>query len=220
GNCDLSKEIGRVIVFYAKANNQASGAGIAIRARDAGVAAAKAAAASSAAQAAAAAAQSAARTAAQTAATAAQAAAQGINSAAQTTAASVSQGARQGVYTVRVWAAPRLESAADYVTATAAPTVSSALRSTAQQVRPPDPRRRSMRSVLAWSLLGAAIAAALGAAGVMIRQRYQTAMAADTEVDESGETPAGADAAKTDSAPEAGTSTDAGVNGRVSASGW
>jgi hypothetical protein len=36
-------------------------------------------------------------------------------------------------------------------------------------------------------------------------------------VDEAGETPA--DAAKTDSAPEAGTSTDAGVNGRVSASG-
>jgi hypothetical protein len=210
----------RVIVFYAKANNQASGAGIAIRARDAGVAAAKAAAASSAAQAAAAAAQSAAQTAAQTAATAAQTAAQGMNTAAQAAAANVSQGAKQGLYTARVWAAPRLESAADYVTATAAPTVSSALRSTAQQVRPPDPRRRSMRSVLAWSLLGAAIAAALGAAGVMIRQRYQTAMAADTEVDETGETPAQAGAAKTDSAPEAGTSTDAGVNGRVSASGW
>ena len=77
-----------------------------------------------------------------------------------------------------------------------------------------------MRSILAWSLLGAAIAAALGAAGAMIWKRYQAAMAADTEVDEAGETPASADAAKTDSAPEAGTSTDAGVNGRVSASGW
>lgn len=76
-----------------------------------------------------------------------------------------------------------------------------------------------MRSVLAWTLLGAGIAAALGAAGAVIRQRYQNAMAADTEVDETGETPAPADAAKTDSAPEAGTSTDAGVNGRVSASG-
>ena len=76
-----------------------------------------------------------------------------------------------------------------------------------------------MRSILAWTLLGAGIAAALGAAGAVIRQRYQTAMAADTEVDETGETPAEADAAKTDSAPEAGTSTDAGVNGRVSASG-
>jgi hypothetical protein len=215
--------MGRVIVFYAKADNQAGGSSIAItaaRARDAGVAAAKAAAASTAAQAAAAAAQSAARTAAQTAATAAQAATQWTNSAAQTAAASVSQGTRQGVYTARVWAAPRLEGAADYVTETAAPKVSLALRSTAQQVRPPDPRRRTMRSILAWSLLGAAVAAALGAAGAMIRQRYQAAMAADTEVDEAGETPASADAAKTDSAPEAGTSTDAGVNGRVSTSGW
>jgi hypothetical protein len=211
--------MGRVIVFYA--NNKADGsASIAARARDAGVAAAKAAAASSAAQAAAAAAQSAAHTAAQTAATAAQAAAQGMNSAAQTAAAGVSQSARQGVYTARGWAAPRLESVADYVTATAAPKVSSALRSTAQQVRPPEPRRRRMRSALTWSLLGAAIAAALGAAGAMIRQRYQAAMAADTEVDEAGETPAPGEAAKTDSAPAAGTGTDAGVNGRVSASGW
>ncbi|HTB53858.1 MAG TPA: hypothetical protein VK719_01275, partial [Trebonia sp.] len=136
----------------------------------------------------------------------------------QIAAANVSQGAKQGVHTARTWTAPRLESAADYVTATAAPKVSSALRSTAQQVRPPaPPPRRSIRSVLAWSLLGAGIAAALGAAGAVIRQRYQTAMAADTEVDEAGETPT--DAAKTDAAPEAGTSTDAGVNGRVSASG-
>lgn len=207
-------------MFYAKADNNSSGASIAARARDASVAAAKAAAASTAAQSAAAAAQSAARTAAQTATTAAQAAAQGMNTAAQATAANVSQGARQGVHTARTWAAPRLESAADYVTATAAPKVSSALRSTAQQVRPPAPRRRTIRSVLAWSLLGAAIAAALGAAGAVIRQRYQTAMAADTEVDETGETPTESGAATTDSAPEAGTSTDAGVNGRVSTSGW
>jgi trimeric autotransporter adhesin len=177
-------------VFYAKADNQASGSNIAIRARDAGVAAAKAAAASATAQAAAAAAQSAARTAAQTAATAAQAAAERINSAAQMAAANVSQGTKQGVYTARVWTAPRLESAADYVTATAAPTVSSALRSTAQQVRPPAPSRRGIRSVLAWSLLGGAIAAGLGAAGAMIWKRYQAAMAADTEVDEAGDTPA------------------------------
>ena len=208
-------------MFYAKASNTANGsASIAARARDAGIAAAKAAAASSAAQAAAVAAQSAAQTAAQTATTAAQAAAQGMNSAAQAAAAGVSQSARQGVYNARGWAAPRLESAADYVTATAAPAVSSALRSTAQQVRPPDPRQRRMRSTLTWSLLGAAIAAALGAAGAMIWRRYQAAMAADTEVDEAEETPGSADAAKTDSAPAAGTGTDAGVNGRVSASGW
>jgi trimeric autotransporter adhesin len=207
-------------VFYAKADNEASGSNIAIRARDAGVAAAKAAAASATAQAAAAAAQSAARTAAQTAATAAQAAAQWTNNAAQTAATSVNQGARQGMYSARVWAAPRLEGAADYVTETAAPTVSSALRSTAQQVRPPEPPQRGIRSLLTWSLLGAAIAAALGAAGAMIWKKYQAEMAADTEADEAGETPVPGDAATTDSVPEAGTSTDAGVNGRVSASGW
>jgi hypothetical protein len=212
--------MGRVIVFYAKANNEASGSSIAARARDAGVAAAKAAAASAAAQSAAAAAQSAAQTAAQTAATAAQTAAQGMNTAARTAAAGASQGAKQGVYTARGWAAPRLERAADYVTATAAPKVSSALRSTAQQVNPAPPPRNRMRSALTWSILGAAIAAGLGAAAAVIRRRYQTAMAADTEVDEAGETAAPADGAKTDSAPAGGTSTDAGVNGRVSASGW
>lgn len=206
-------------MFYAKADNKASGAGtIAARARDAGVAAAKAAAASTAAQTAAAAAQSAAQTAAQTAATAAQAAAQGMNSAARTAAAGVGQGYRQGVFNARGWAAPRLESAADYVTATAAPKVSSALRSTAQQVNPA-PQRNRMRSALTWSIFGAAIVAALGAAAAVIRQRYQAAMAADTEVDEAEGTPASADAGKTDSAP-AGSSTDTGVNGRVSASGW
>ena len=195
-------------MFYAKANNTADGsASVAARARDAGVAAAKAAAASSVAQTAAAAAQS-----------AAQAAAQGVNSAAQTAATGVSQGTKQGVYSARVWAAPRLESAADYVTATAAPAVSSALRSTAQQVRPPAPRRR--RSGLTWSLLGAAIVAALGAVGAIIWQRYQAAMAADTEVDEAEETTTSGDAGKTDSAPAAGTGTDTGVNGRVSADRW
>jgi hypothetical protein len=211
--------MGRVIVFYAKADNKASGSSsIATRARDASVAAAKAAAASTAAQTAAAAAQSAAQTAAQTAATAAQAAAQGMNTAAQQAAAGVGQGFKQGVYNARGWAAPRLESAADYVSSTAAPKVSSALRSTAQQVNPA-PQRNRMRSAITWSIFGAAVVAALGAAAAVIRQRYQAAMAADTEVDEAGETPAPADGTKTDSAPGAGTGTDTGVNGRVSASG-
>lgn len=205
-------------MFYAKAKNKASEASsAATRARDAGVAAAKAAAASTAAQAAATAAQSAAQTAAQTATSAAQTAAASVNSAAQTAATSARQGVKQGVVTARGWAAPRLESAADYVTSTAAPKVSSALRSTAQQVSPA-PQRSKMRSVLTWSVLGAAVAAALGAAGVVIRKRYQAAMAADTEVDTEG-TPASADAAKKDSPGAAGNS-DAGVNGRVSASGW
>jgi hypothetical protein len=204
--------MGRVIVFYAKADNKASGSSsIATRARDASVAAAKAAAASTAAQTAAAAAQSAAQTAAQTAAT-------GMNTAAQQAAAGVGQGFKQGVYNARGWAAPRLESAADYVSSTAAPKVSSALRSTAQQVNPA-PQRNRMRSAITWSIFGAAVVAALGAAAAVIRQRYQAAMAADTEVDEAGETPAPADGTKTDSAPGAGTGTDTGVNGRVSASG-
>jgi hypothetical protein len=206
-------------VFHANAKNKASGSNaIAARARDAGVAAAKAAAASTAAQSAAAAAQSAAQTAAQTATTAAQAAAQGMNSAAHTAAAGVSGGFKQGVVSARGWAGPRLDSAADYVTATAAPKVSAALHSAAQQVNPA-PQRNRMRSALTWSALGVAIVAALGAAAVVIRQRYQAAIAADTEVDEAEETPATGDTAKPDSKNTA-TSTDAGVNGRVSASGW
>lgn len=206
-------------MFYAKAKNKASGANrAAARARDAGVAAAKAAAASTAAQAAATTAQSAAQTAAHTAATAAQTAAQGVNSAAQTAAAGVSQGVKQGVSSARGWAAPRLESAADYVTATAAPKVSSVLRDAAEQVKPPDQRRSKMRSALTWSIFGAAIAAALGAAAAVIRKRYQSAMAADTEADAAEEKPASADSGKSDStAPAAGM--DAGVNGRVSSSG-
>ena len=203
-------------MFHANAKNKVSAYnGAAARARDASVAAAN-----TAAQSAAAAAQTAAHAAAQTATAAAQTAAQGMNSAAQTAAAGVSKGARQGVYTARGWAAPKLESAADYVTASAAPKVSSALRSTAKQVRPNPPKSR-MRSALTWSLFGAAIVAALGAAGAVIRQRYQAAMAADTEVDEAEETSAQADAAaKPDAKSAGGTSKDAGVNGRVSASGW
>ena len=202
-------------MFYAKAKNKVSGSNsVATRARDAGVAAAKAAAASTAAQTAATAAQSAAQTAAQTAATAAHTAADSVNSAAQTAAAGVSQGVKQGVFTARGWAAPKLESAADYVTATAAPKVSSALRSTAQQVSPA-PQRSKLRSMLTWSILGAAVAAALGAVGVVVRKRYQAAMAADTEADAAEGTPASADAKK-----DSPGNTDAGVNGRVSASGW
>lgn len=207
-------------MFSAKVKDKVSGAGsVASRARDASVAAAKAAASSSAAQSAAAAAQNAAQTAAQGAATAAQSAAQGVNSAAQTAAANVSKGVKQGVFGARGWAAPRLESAADYVTATAGPKVSSALRATAKQVSPPDTRRSKLRSALTWSVLGAAVLAAAGAAGVMVRKRYQAAMAADTELD-TAEGAANSPDTKGDSTGTASASKDAGVNGRVSASGW
>jgi hypothetical protein len=209
--------MGRLIVF--NANAKTKGSEIAGRARDAGANAAKAAAASKAAQSAAATAQSAAQTAAQTAASAAQTAAQSVNSAAQTAAVEVSKGVKQGVYQARGWAAPVLENAAEYTTSTLAPKVSTALRSTAQQVRPEDVRKSKARSILTWSALGAALLAALGAAGVLVRKRYQDAMTADTEVDAAEGTATPADAAKAEADPTAASS-EAGVNGRVSTSGW
>jgi trimeric autotransporter adhesin len=198
-------------VFYAKESTKASdSASLAARARDASVAAARAAAASKAAQAAAAAAQTAAQNAGQTA-----------TLAAQSAAAGVSKGVQQGVYQARGWAAPVLHNAADYTTATLAPKVSAALHSTADQVSPEDTRKKG-RSMITWSLLAAAVLAALGAAGVVVRKRFQDAMAADSEVDvvvvEEPGTPA--DAAKAEADPTAATGTDAGVNGRVSSSGW
>jgi hypothetical protein len=208
-------------VSHAKVNTKATGSSsLAGRARDAGVTAAQAAAASKAAQVAAAAAQTAAQNAAQAAAQAGQAAAQGANSAARAAAAGVSKGVQQGVYSARGWAAPVLHNAADYTTATLAPKVSTALHSTADQVSPVDTRKRG-RSMITWSLLAAAVLAALGAAGVIVRKRFQDAMAADSEVDaeavavEGTGTPA--EGATTDTAS---ASTDAGVNGRVSSSGW
>ena len=185
-------------MFYARADNKANGTdGLTARARDAGAAAASA----------------------------AQTAAQEVSSAAQTAAQGVNQGVRQGVYRARVWTAPRLESAADYTTATMAPKVSSALRVTARQVSPPDMQRKNGHSALAWSVLGAAVLAAAGAVAAMVRHRYRSAMAADTEEDASaGTAPAeaampGAPDGSADSAgTPAATSPDAGVNGRVSAS--
>ena len=180
-------------MFYAKENGKLNGTDqLTTRAREAGTAAARAAS------------------------TATQTAAQGVSNAAQTAAQGVSKGVGRGVYSARGWAAPQLENAADYFTATMAPRVSSALRTTAQQVRPEDMRTKK-GSPLAWSLLAAAAVAAAGAAAGMIWHRYRSAMAADTAEDT--ETSTGSDAA-----PPAGTDSaggkDAGVNGRVSASGW
>jgi len=195
--------MGRLIVFYAKANSKANGTdSLAARARDAGTAAAAAA--------------HTAATAAQTAAQAAQTAAQEVSSAAQTAAQEVNQGVRQGVYRARVWTAPRLESAADYATETMAPKVSSALRVTARQLSPEDMRRKNGHSVLTWSVLGAAVLAAAGAVAAMVRHRYRSAMAADTKEDgDAGTASAGTAEPAADSAA---TSPDSGVNGRVSAS--
>jgi hypothetical protein len=168
-------------------------------------------------------------------ASAAQTAGQGISSAAQTAGAGVSKGVRQGVYAVRVWAAPWLESIADYCTGTAAPKVSSALRSTAQQVRPEDVTQKKSRSLLTWSVLGAAVLATAGAAAALVKYRYRSSVRVETDEEFGSVSPAGAQGGTSgaqpatpttaasqgsgDSAPEGA---DAGVNGQgqVSTSGW
>jgi hypothetical protein len=150
-------------------------------------------------------------------------AAQTAGDAAQTAAVNVNKGVRQGVFSARSWAAPRLESAADYTSKTLAPKVSDALRATARQVSPPDPKS-SRKRVLAWTALGAAIAAALGAGAAVARYRYRTAIAADSET---ADEEVMADSAGSQAAPvtpegkkpkdqDAETS----ANGRVPASGW
>jgi hypothetical protein len=175
-----------------------------------------------------------AQAAAQNAAVLAASAAQNATSVAQTAADGVSKGVRQGVYTARSWAAPRLDSAADYCTTTVAPKVSSALHTTARQVSPAGTKSTKRTSMLTWSLLGAAILAGLGAAAAMARYRYRSAVAAESETadeevlaDSEGSqaapvspdgnratAPAQADAGKED------PGTEAPVNGRVKTSGW
>ncbi len=90
--------------------------------------------------------------------------------------------AAQGVHGAREWAAPRLEDAAEAVTASVAPRVSAALRSTARQVRPEETRsgRAGLRRLLSWRWLlgaGAAIAVAGASAALAMRRRYASATA-------------------------------------------
>jgi hypothetical protein len=187
------------------------------RARAAGAAAASNA--SKAAQNAAVAAQqaaNAAQVAAQQATTVAVAAAQSAGD----TATDLNKQMKVQVTTARRWAAPRLEGAADYTTKTVAPKVSSALRSAAKQVKPIDQKSKK-RSALTWSLLGAAVAAGLGAAAVLVRYRYRAAIATDSEIaDEEAmgrpSSTVGPDGVRSAQDPNADTS----VNGRVTASGW
>src|ERR1700761_7020664 len=75
-------------------------------------------------------------------------AAQNASGAAKTAASSLSKGLNDKVYTARRWAAPRLDNAAEYCTTTVAPKVSSALRTTARQVRPTDMRKSKRSSIL------------------------------------------------------------------------
>ena len=154
-------------------------------------------------------------------------AAQNAGDAAQTAAISLSKDVKGRVYTARRWAAPRLESAADYTSDTVAPKVSAALRATARQVNPPK-ATRSKKTVLTWSVLGAAILAALGAGAAVVRYRYRAAIAADSETadeevlaDSSGSqaAPDSADTQSAASKPE-GQGDETSVNGRVTTSGW
>jgi hypothetical protein len=167
-----------------------------------------------AAQNAAAAAQVAAQNAASAAQVAAQHASDAAQTAAQTAAVKVRKGVDQGVHDARRWAAPRLESAADYTTKTAAPKVSSALKKTARQVQPPKGRSKK-RTVLTWTALGAALLAAVGAGAAVVRYRYHAAIAADSETPDS----------KVESrldvpASPADANADTSVNGRVTTSKW
>ena len=170
-----------------------------------------------------------AQVAAQNAAVVATNAAHNASGAAQTAAAGLSKGTRQGVYTARSWAAPRLDSAADYTTTTIAPKVSTALRNTARQVRPPEPASSKRSSMLTWSVLGASILAALGAAAAAARYRYRTAIAADSETadeevmaDSSGSqaAPVPADEIKSKSTKQKDQGSETSVNGRVPANEW
>ena len=170
-----------------------------------------------------------AQVAAQNAAVVATNAAQSASDAAQTTAASLSKGVKQGVYTARSWAAPRLDSAADYTTTTAAPKVSAALRTTARQISPADMKSSKRYSVLTWSLLGAAILAALGAAAAVARYRYQAAIAADSEradeevlADSSGSkaAPVSPDGTQPTDGKAKDQDAETSVNGRVTTTGW
>ena len=117
----------------------------------------------------------------------------------------------------REWAAPRLEDAADVVDTTVAPKVSSALRSTAAQVRPSGTKRTGIRRLLDWRLLlgvGAAMAAAGAGAAITMRRRYASATAEAKNATESSEderTQAG------DAASDAAAGSE--VNGRVTTPG-
>jgi hypothetical protein len=172
---------------------------------------------------------SAAQNAANLAAAAAASAAQNASGAAQVAAAGVTKGVKQGVYSARSWAGPRLDNAAEYCTTTVAPKVSAALHSTARQVTPPAAKSSKRSSVVTWSLLGAAILAALGAAAAAARYRYRAAIAADSETadeevlaDSAGSqaAPNSADGTRPMADKPKGQDAETSVNGQVTTSGW
>ena len=133
--------------------------------------------------------------------------------------ATAAQGVRQGVHDAREWAAPRLEDAADAVTASVAPRVASALHSAARQVQPEGtrPARTGVRAMLSWRWLlgiGAVVATAGAAAAIAIRQRLARATAeAEKATEPSADESAQADELPGDTAPGAE------ADGQVTATG-
>lgn len=163
--------------------------------------------------------------AAQSAATAAQLKAQAAAAAAQVkaqaAAAAAQQAAQSAAMSARGWAAPRLETAADYWSNSAAPRVHGALRSTAQRVSPEDSKGtgRSMLQVILLSI--AALAGAGAVAAVIQRQRGKLAARKDSESDvmdvgDSNEPTASVPGQAASSSETA----DAGMNGQASPSRW
>jgi hypothetical protein len=119
----------------------------------------------------------------------------------------------------RQWAAPQLENAADALTVTVAPKVSTVLRSAASQVRPEKakPAKTGIRSLLDWRWLlgiGAAAAAAGTTAAIAMRRRYAAATA---EAKEATESPGEEDGPDTDLGSEAAVRSE--VNGQVTTPG-
>ena len=134
------------------------------------------------------------------------------------------QGVRQGVQGAKEWATPRLEDAVQGAkgwaaprledTTTVAPKVSSALLSTARQVRPAGTKRTGIRRVLNWRWLlgaGAVVAAAGAGAAVTMRRRYASATEEAKNATESPEEQAGE--------PEGDGAMRSDVNGRVTTPG-
>ena len=83
--------------------------------------------------------------------------------------------------------------------------------------------------MLTWSLLGAAILAALGAAAAVARYRYRAAIAADSETadeevlaDSAGSkaAPVSPDGTQPTAEKAKDQDTETSVNGRVTATGW
>jgi trimeric autotransporter adhesin len=153
---------------------------------------------------------------------AAQAAAQNAAMAATNAAQSASSATQSAVLSARKWTAPQLESIADYCTTTVAPMISTALRSTAQRVRPiEEPPRRRVPAALTWSLLAAAVVAAIGAAAAIVRYRYRTEMATDTDDETLTARSPDMDETRPNAPVDATTTSgETSVNGRVSATGW